>query len=517
MVMKNYKRTLLQKLRLLLFHKDERVTQGAVYSEVRRFDFSSYYPLENYVQKVGVPQENVYDIRSFGAVPENEDLDCAHAINAAIDAAEQTGGTVLIRGGKFTSGAVYLKSGITLFIAAGSSVHARKDGNGYPEKALVYAEDAENITITGGGTLNGEGNFFGRKPIAGANRTKPDTYVDVVKMRSDYRKQLRFAHACKYGSVLVLKNCKNIKVHDLVIENSAYWTFRLDQCNGAHIRNFVVHNNRNVANADGIDMVGTSNVVIDHCFISTADDGIVIKNAVWEGSNAPMRNISVKDCEIISRTNSIKVGTETTHDISHILIENCRLFMTDLYPGTVSAIALEAVDGTKLSDVNIKNIYAERCSCPLFIRLGNRNRAAKVNAQSARAVEFGQKAEKGGSADKKRYDMKSEITDITVDGLTAVETEIPIMICGFRQKGKVKRVKNVTLKNIDLSVTKRPFLLDKRLFIPEYASEYPEANRFKNLPSYGLFIRHAQNVQISDLVIRNPVSGKKERYIRDLK
>ena len=188
MVMKNYKRTLLQKLRLLLFHKDERVTQGAVYSEVRRFDFSSYYPLENYVQKVGVPQENVYDIRSFGAVPENEDLDCAHAINAAIFAAEQTGGTVLIRGGKFTSGAVYLKSGITLFIAAGSSVHARKDGNGYPEKALVYAEDAENITITGGGTLNGEGNFFGRKPIAGANRTKPDTYVDVVKMRSDYRK-----------------------------------------------------------------------------------------------------------------------------------------------------------------------------------------------------------------------------------------------------------------------------------------------------------------------------------------
>lgn len=45
MVMKNYKRTLLQKLRLLLLHKDERVTQGAVYSEVRPFDFSSYYPL----------------------------------------------------------------------------------------------------------------------------------------------------------------------------------------------------------------------------------------------------------------------------------------------------------------------------------------------------------------------------------------------------------------------------------------------------------------------------------------
>lgn len=127
-----------------------------------------------------------------------------------------------------------------------------------------------------------------------------------------------------------------------------------------------------------------------------------------------------------------------------------------------------------------------------------------MNAQSARAVEFGQKAEKGGSADKKRYDMKSEITDITVDGLTAVETEIPIMICGFRQKGKVKRVKNVTLKNIDLSVTKRPFLLDKRLFIPEYASEYPEANRFKIcLPTAYLSAMHRMcRFQIWSFAIR---------------
>lgn len=514
--MKKYRRTLLQKLKILLFYKDVRVKTGGVYCDVRKFDFSSYYPERDYIKSAAPPSENVYDIRSFGARAGEEDFDCAFAVNAAAEAAQKTGGTVLVSGGDYSCSAIYLKSGITLFIARGASISALKSGEGYPEKTLLYGENLENITITGGGRLCGNGNFFGLKPVYDENMTSAREFVDVVQMRDDYRKQLRFAHESKYGGVIVLKNCKNVTAENLIIENSAYWTFRLDKCHGVKIRDFIINNNRNTANADGIDMVGSSNVEIDHCFISTADDGIVIKNAVWEGCCAPMENISIKNCEIISRTNSVKVGTETTHDIRNITIENCRLFMTDLYPGTVSAVALEAVDGAVLSDVHIKNITANRCSCPLFIRLGNRNRAAVVNAQSARAVEFGAKAEKGSSAGKSEYNFKSEINNITVENLTAQEAEIPIMICGFRQKGITKRVKNVVLKNIEVSMTERPFIADRRLFIPEYAAEYPEANRFRNLPSYGLFIRHAQNVKMINVAFKNPVSGKKERYIKDL-
>ena len=102
-----------------------------------------------------------------------------------------------------------------------------------------------------------------------------------------------------------------------------------------------------------------------------------------------MKNIKISDCEIISRTNAIKVGTETTYDISDIYINDCKLFMTDLYPGSVSGISLEACDGTVLSNVNIDNITMDRCTCPIFIRLANRNRAAEVNSQSANAIEFG--------------------------------------------------------------------------------------------------------------------------------
>ena len=511
------RRNFFDKLITFLFWKDTRVTTGEPYTEVREYDFSSYYPEDEYIKKVAIPKENVFDIRDFGAIPNDTDIDNAPFINKAFEEAEKAKGTVLITGGDYTSTTVFFRSNVTLFIEYGSAITANKTGKGYTNMALLYGERLDNITITGGGKIKGNGHLFGRKPVFDSNVTEPAEYVDVIEMRQDYRKQLRFAHESKYGSPIILKNCNNVLAYNFIIENSAYWTFRLDKCNNIDIHDFIINNNRNVANTDGIDLMGSSNVKIKHCFISTADDGIVIKNALWEGCDAPMRNIDISDCEVISRTNAIKVGTETTHDISDITITDCKLFMTDLYPGAVSAISLEAVDGSVLSDVTIKNIEADRCSCPLFIRLGNRNRAAQVNSQSARAIEFAKKAEKGGCIDKNRFNHKSEINNISVDGLTATEVEMPIMICGYRQGFKVKRVKNITLNTIRLSFTNRPFIIDRRLFIPEYAEEYPESNRFRNLPSYALFIRHAENIRISNAKFNEPKTNKKVIYKKDAK
>lgn len=510
-----YRRSALDKLNTLLFWKDTRVTEGEPYTEIRKFDYSSYLPVEKYINAPCVPTENIYDIRDYGAVANNTSFDNAQAINSAFEEAEKTNGTVFISGGSYTSTTVFPKSNTTLFIEKGSCIIANETGEGYTNKALIYGESLESITFTGGGSINGNGHLFGRRPVFDENMTSPRPYVDIIEMRQDYRKQLRFAHESKYGGPIVLKSCRGVKVCDFMIENSAYWTFRLDNCVDIDISNFVINNNRNTANADGIDLMGSSYVNIHHCFISTADDGIVIKNALWEGCNSPMTCISITDCEIISRTNAIKVGTETTHDISSISIEDCRLFMTDVYPGSVSAISLEAVDGARLYDVKIKNIYSDRCSCPLFIRLSNRNRAAEVNAQSARAVEFSQRAEKGGIADKNDFNHKSEIFNISVENFEANEVEIPIMICGYKQGGITKRVKNITLQDITLNFTKRPFVDDKRLFIPEYAKEYPEANRFRNLPSYALFLRHCENIKIKALKCNNAPSNRKFSYIKD--
>lgn len=508
------RRNAADKLNTLLFGKDIRVTEGEPYTEVRAFDFSSYYPEDKYIYNQSKPAENVYDIRDYGADTGHKDN--ASFINNAIEAAHCTRGTVLIAGGDYFSGTVTLKSGVTFFIEKNSSITERPDGKGFEDKkALIFAENESDITLTGGGRLKCNGHLFGLRPVADKNNTTPAKYIDVIEMRRDYRSQLRFAHKSKYGGPVSIKNCSNITVDNFIIENSAYWTFKLSNCEQVDIRNFMIHNNRNVANADGIDIAGTSRVNISHCFISTADDGIVIKNAVWLGNHSAMNDIRITDCEIISRTNAIKVGTETTYDISDILIRDCRLFMVDLYPGSVSGISLEACDGTMLGNVRIRNIIMDRCTCPIFIRLGNRNRASEVNSQSANAIEFGAKAKKGGELSRKIFDGKSRIRDVIITDVKATGVELPIIIAGYKQKGKVKRVENITLENVITEYADIPETVDKRAFIPEYVKVYPECWRFRNLPAYALWIRHAENIKIEHFICNHKQKTWKKDIIKE--
>ena len=226
-----------------------------------------------------------------------------------------------------------------------------------------------------------------------------------------------------------------------------------------------------------------------------------------------MKNIKISDCEIISRTNAIKVGTETTYDISDIYINDCKLFMTDLYPGSVSGISLEACDGTVLSNVNIDNITMDRCTCPIFIRLANRNRAAEVNSQSANAIEFGIKGKGGADSNVFRFNMLSEVRDINISNITATRVELPVIIAGYKQFCITKRVKNVTLKNVFLDYYACEETVDKRRFIPEYAKTYPEGWRFRNLPSYALWSRHTQNLKLENFNCNHPVATWKKDII----
>lgn len=510
-----YYRTPLEKLKILLFGRDVRVTDGPVYTEVRPGDYSSYCPVEKYISAAKPPQQNVYDIRAFGAVPGDTSLDNAPAINRCIEAASAAGGTVLVQGGAYTAKTVVLKSNVTLFVAGDASIEAHRSGQGFARQTLLWGQDLQNVTITGGGKICGSGRFFGRRPVYPANLFAPAPVIDVVRMRRDYRCQIRFPHPSKYGSLLHLSGCRDVSIYNIVLEDSARWTCRLDRCRNVTIRDLVINNNRNVANADGIDLVGGHDIDISHCFISTADDGIVLKNAVWEGSHETMHTIRVRGCEVISRTNAFKIGTETTHDICNVLVENCRFFMTDVYPGSVSAVSLEACDGTRLSDVHIRNIECDRCACPLFIRLGNRNRAKSVDPVSASAVEYGRKAKKVKSP--YNFAHRGEIRNITVSHLTAKGAEMPVIVAGYRQGLHKKCVQNVLLFGLHIEYAPVREIVDRRLFIPEYASVYPEANRFRNLPAYGLWARHVQGLCLQDFSCTPaPQTWKKEIITKDV-
>lgn len=507
------RRNTVDKLKTLLFGKDLRITKGDAYPSVYDYDFSSYYPQEEYIKLQRVPSDNVFDIRDFGADCNSDDN--ADAINSAVKSANETGGTVLVSGGDYVTTTVFLLSNVTLFIEYGSSLSSNKSGVGYNHLGILHCDGGENITLTGGGKVKGNGEYFGRKPLLDANMTEHPDCIDVIQMRRDYRAQIRFAHESKYGGPIYFKNCRNITVNNFIIENAAHWSFRIENCDTVNISDFIINNNRNVANSDGLDIAGTSNLTAVHCFISTADDGICIKNAVWLGNHSAMENIHIMNCEVISRANAFKIGTETTFDIRNVLVEDCSFLMTDVYPGTVSGIAIESADGSSVSDVTVRNVTMNRVTCPVFIRLCNRNRAAVVTSESANAVEFGQKKKKGGSAPADAFDMRGEVKNIVIENITADNAEIPCIIAGFTQNKKTKYVTNVTLKNFNIKYAPYKEIYDKRAFIPEYSDVYPEAWRFRNLPAYAVWARHVKNLKLLDFNCSSPRSTWKQEYVME--
>ena len=510
------KRNLKDKLHTFLFGKDLRVTTGDPFTEVRDGDYSSYYPLEDYIDFTQAVPENCYDVRHYGAVTDKSEAENTTAIQKAIDECSQNGGgTVLIDGGIYTVTTLFLRSDVTLFIARDSAISSNTNGKGYSHNALIYAEKCKNIAITGSGKIYGNGVYFGRKPIS-ENQFAPAKVIDVISMRQDSRAQIRFAHPSKYGSLLVLNRCENINISNIIFEDSAWWTCKILCCNNVKVQDSVIWNNRHVANADGFDITGSSNVHINHCFVSTADDGIVLKNAIWCGCEGEMHSITVENCEVISRANAFKIGTETTYDIYDVTVKNCRFFMTDLYPGTVSGVSIEACDGAKVHDVTVSNITMDRCTCPVFIRLCNRNRAAEVTSTTANKTEIVKEDLKDKPVAKKTFDRKSEMYNITVENITATDVEIPVMVAGYRQKFRTKRCENVTLRNFDITYRDAVEIIDRRLFIPEYADVYPECWRFRNLPSYGIWARHCKNLKLENFKckgIRN--THRKEKILKD--
>lgn len=512
-------RTVFDKLNTLLFYKDLRVTEGEVFSEVYTNDFSSYFPIEKYITEQKCQNSSVYDIRDFGAKPDCEQ-DNADAINTAIiECNKNGGGTVLVSGGRFKTHTINILSNTTLFVESGSELVAVLDSEKYSNNALVFADNCDNISITGGGKICGEGNYFGFKPVEPPLTQAPDV-IDVISLRREYRKRIRFPHPSKYGRLCTLNNCRNVQIQNIIFENSASWTLNICNCSVVRVNNFMINNNRHIANSDGIDIVGSTNVEIKKCFISTGDDGICLKNAVWLGSKTDMSHIHISDCEVLSCTNAFKIGTETTFDIHDVLIENCRFFMTDIWPGSVSGISIESCDGSRVYDITARNITMNRVTCPIFIRLGNRNRAADVNAVTAHSTELKIKAAENneGKTPKKTFNYKSEIKNIFIENITAVDIELPIIVSGFTQALKgTKYVENVILKNMDLTYRGCPEIIDRRLFIPEYVKDYPESWRFRNLPSYALFARHAKNLRLQNLKCTPaPHTKRQAEYLSDV-
>jgi polygalacturonase len=403
----------------------------------------------------------VFDVVDYGAKPDGRSL-CTAAIQKAVDAASEAGGgTVRFPKGAFLSGAVRMKSGVTIRIDEGATLLGSRnredyygpafDDDGRPVEGktifrhLIHGQGLHDIALRGKGTIDGNGNAFRDKK---KKRTK-----------------------CIY-----FENCRNITVEGLRLRAAGCWMQHYRLCRNLVIRGIDVFNH--VAfNNDGMNIDSCRDVTIKHCRIDSDDDGIVLKSL----SPEPCRNVTITDCVVSSHCNALKMGTESGGGFVDMTIRNCRVSSPKkskvIYGRQrgLAGIALEIVDGGRLENVTVRDVTIEGVSVPIFLRLGNRARPYIGRTPGVGTF------------------RKVRLTNITAKGTSPVGCSITGL--------PGHPIEDVVLENVRLGFDGGGTREDAGREIPEKEKSYPESTMFGTLPAYGFFVRHVRGVTFRGLTL----------------
>lgn len=396
------------------------------------------------------PPNPVFDPFKYGAKGDGTTNDRA-ALQRALDACAGTGGSVYLHDGKFLTGQITLGSDTTLFIGptatllgiqstAESDYPAKKAAtdnhiNVTCQKRLIWGEGLKNVTIAGGGTIDGQGDF---KPWL-SGKTKVQEY--------------------ERPSILEFARCDNVQVSGIKIVRSACWTQVYLECNHLVLRKLTIDTGNLPGNRDGMDICDCHDVLIEDCDVKSQDDGICFKS----GNSVGCSHVLVRNCVVdklgISAGNPVKFGTASQGSFRDVVCENITVKNT-----RNSAFTWESVDGAVIENVEVRHCRVS-------------------NVGQVIALILGQRRGKGGT-----------IRNVVFRDIVAEAGARPIACFVSGVPGQ--SIEDVQFIGLDLRL---PGGVATPPSAPaEYAGEYPEGTHFGDLPSYAFYVRHASGVTFKD-------------------
>jgi polygalacturonase len=428
-----------------------------------------------------------YNILSYGAVADGTTMNTV-AIQSAIDQAYvEGGGRVVVPAGRFLSGSVVLKSNVELHLEKKAVLLGSTNTEDYIRlhrwKSLVLADSADNISITGKGTLDGQGAKLGINidSLFYAGQIDSVQYEFKEKRVAAYiRPQLiEFVH------------CHNARVTGITVQNAASWVQSYYLCENLTIDGIRVESDA-YWNNDGIDIIDCRKVSITNCYVNASDDGICIKSiAPYFDIDAVCDSIYIADCTVRSSASAIKFGTWSYGSFTNVVIRDIKVFDTFR-----SAIAIEMVDGGTIDGVLVENIKAVNTGNAIFIRLADREKKRApgiLKNVTIRNVKV--------SIPFLPPDYKYEIRG---PGLPFFHNVFPSSITGIPGHP----VENVTLENIEIvypgggnpAYANMP--LSRVEQVPEQINLYPEFSMFGELPAWGFYVRHMEGLTMKNIKVR---------------
>lgn len=276
-----------------------------------------------------------YHVAEHGLTGDGETMN-TRALQNLIDLAARNGGGILFfPPGNFITGTFELKSNVQIYLSPGCVITGSSNQKDYTRECLVYAADAENFSICGEGTINGNGESFWKEYMLG-NVTFEEWKVN------NWRPE----------RMMLFEGCSNVLLNGVTIENSPAWTIHPVDCNRVKITGVTILNGiyeKDGPNTDGINPDGCSNVMIADCYLQCGDDCIVLK--VTDRSETKVcRDVVVTNCTLISTETALKIGTETNGSFHNICFSNCTVYDSG------GALGLIMRDGGLIDGLTVSNI-----------------------------------------------------------------------------------------------------------------------------------------------------------------
>lgn len=327
----------------------------------------------------------MFNVCKYGAVGDGQTLN-TEAFRQALEACEQAGGgTVFVPAGTFLTGAIHLRSFMTLHIDSGATLLFSTNPDDYPTvktrwtgyecygySPLLFGTGLTNVTIEGGGIVDGQGSAWwegyreckaGRRPstlreleMKELNRQVSGTPSNVVEWDTQYLRP----------PLLQLLDCTNVRIEGITLQNSPFWNTHLVYCDNVTVHGINIKNPSDTPNGDGMDIDSCRYVRVSDCQFDVGDDCLCLKSGIDEDGRRvgiPTENIAITNCTMRAGHGGVVMGSETAGGIRHVVISNC------VFIGTDRGVRLKSnrARGGTIEEIQIDNVFMKSVLCPFAI------------------------------------------------------------------------------------------------------------------------------------------------------
>ncbi|UFU02783.1 glycoside hydrolase family 28 protein [Ruania suaedae] len=357
-------------------------------------DGPGWHRADAIVRRVQPPTFPDHEVRveDHGAVGDGRS-DCSAAITAAIDDVRRSGGgRVVLGAGTYRTGPIRLYSNIDLHVAAGATVEFIAEPERYLPPVLtrwqgvemmgysplITAHDAENVAITGTGTLDGGADNEHWWPWCGLEEF--GWLPGIVEQESDWKYLVALVRegVPPEGRVMAparnfrpnfieFYRCERVRVQGVRIVRSPMWEIHPVLCTGVLVEDVQIETHG--PNNDGVDPESCTDVVIRRCRFDVGDDAIAIKAGREEDAervDRPCRNVVIEDCTMVMKYGAFTIGSELTSGVHDVYVRRCTIGGPDLWYGLyikTNAARGGYVENVYVDDVDASHLQREFLSC----------------------------------------------------------------------------------------------------------------------------------------------------------